>query len=143
MNITVFGSGYVGLVTAACFADSGAHVVCVDVDEKKIKTLESGKTPFYEPGLDQILERNIKAGRIRFTLDAAEGIKHGLFQFIAVGTPPQEDGSADLQHVVAVAAKIAEHMAEYKIIISKSTVPVGTADKVRAVVAETLAERDA
>ena len=141
MNITVFGSGYVGLVTAACFADSGAHVCCVDVDETKIKTLESGKTPFYEPGLDEILERNIKAGRIKFTTDAAEGVAHGLFQFIAVGTPPQEDGSADLQHVLAVARTVATHMSEYRIVISKSTVPVGTADKVRAALSAALAER--
>ena len=141
MNITVFGSGYVGLVTAACFADSGAHVVCVDVDENKIRTLAAGRTPFYEPGLDDLLERNIKAGRIRFTTDAAEGVAHGLFQFIAVGTPPQEDGSADLQHVLAVARSIGAHMNEYRVVISKSTVPVGTADQVRAALTSTLAER--
>lgn len=143
MNITVFGSGYVGLVTAACFADSGAKVVCVDVDESKISTLRLGKCPFYEPGLDAILSRNIKAGRIEFTTDAKKGVEHGLFQFIAVGTPPQEDGSADLQHVLTVARTIATHMSDYKVVCTKSTVPVGTADKVSESVAETLTKRSA
>lgn len=141
MKVTVFGSGYVGLVTAACFADSGSKVVCVDVDAKKIKTLLTGTCPFYEPGLDAILSRNIKAGRIEFTTDAKKGVDHGLFQFIAVGTPPQEDGSADLQHVLAVARTIGGHMSDYKVVCTKSTVPVGTADKVRDAVSETLSER--
>lgn len=142
MKVTVFGSGYVGLVTAACFADSGSKVVCVDVDAKKIETLLTGTCPFYEPGLDAILARNIKAGRIEFTTNAKKGVDHGLFQFIAVGTPPQEDGSADLQHVLAVARTIAEHMSDYKVVCTKSTVPVGTADKVRDAVSETLSERN-
>lgn len=141
MKVTVFGSGYVGLVTAACFADSGSKVVCVDVDTKKIETLLTGTCPFYEPGLDAILARNIKAGRIEFTTDAKKGVDHGLFQFIAVGTPPQEDGSADLQHVLTVARTIAEHMSDYKVVCTKSTVPVGTADKVRDAVAEALKSR--
>ena len=141
MKVSVFGSGYVGLVTAACFADSGAKVICVDVNEKKILTLQQGKCPFFEPGLETLLRRNIASGRIEFTTDADKGVNHGLFQFIAVGTPPQEDGSADLEHVLTVAKTIAQHMSDYKVICTKSTVPVGTADKVRDAVRETLARR--
>ncbi|MGB0721440.1 MAG: UDP-glucose dehydrogenase family protein [Gammaproteobacteria bacterium] len=141
MKITVFGSGYVGLVTGACFAEVGNHVVCVDIDAHKIAMLNEGHIPIYEPGLDGLVERNMKAGRLEFTTDAARGIEHGLFQFIAVGTPPDEDGSADLQYVLAVAGEIAQHMDEYKVVIDKSTVPVGTADRVRQRMAEVLAER--
>jgi len=141
MKITIFGSGYVGLVSGACLADVGNQVVCVDIDQAKIDLLNRGEVPIYEPGLDQIVQRNKEAGRLSFTSDVKTGVDHGLFQFIAVGTPPDEDGSADLQYVLAVAASIGEHMSGYKVIIDKSTVPVGTADKVRARVSEVLAAR--
>ncbi|MDE2294485.1 MAG: UDP-glucose/GDP-mannose dehydrogenase family protein, partial [Gammaproteobacteria bacterium] len=134
MKITIFGSGYVGLVTGACLADAGNHVVCVDVDERKIAMLNRGEIPIHEPGLDALVRRNAAAGRLRFTLDADEGVAHGLFLLIAVGTPPDEDGSADLRHVLSVARTIGERMGEYKVVITKSTVPVGTADKVREAV---------
>lgn len=137
MKITVFGSGYVGLVTGACLADVGNDVLCIDIDESKINTLNQGGIPIYEPGLEAIVKNNAAAGRLRFSTDVAEGVEHGLFQFIAVGTPPDEDGSADLQYVLAVAESIGQHMQDYKIIVDKSTVPVGTADKVRAKVLET------
>ncbi len=143
MNITIFGSGYVGLVTAACFADVGNDVLCVDVDQKKIDGLKQGVIPIYEPGLTELILKNAAEGRLRFTTDAAEGVAHGLYQFIAVGTPPNEDGSADLQYVLKVAETIATHMSGYRIVISKSTVPVGTADKVRATMKATLAARGA
>jgi UDPglucose 6-dehydrogenase len=143
MRITIFGSGYVGLVTGACLADAGNHVVCVDVDESKIAMLKGGAVPIHEPGLEAVVQRNAAAGRLRFTTDAREGVDHGLFQLIAVGTPPDEDGSADLRYVLAVARTIGEHMTEYKVVITKSTVPVGTADKVRAAVAESLSARGA
>jgi len=143
MRITIFGSGYVGLVTGACLAEAGNHVVCVDVDPRKVEMLGRGEVPIHEPGLDELIERNQAKGRLRFTLDAAEGVAHGLFQMIAVGTPPDEDGSADLKHVLAVARTIAAHMTDYKVVITKSTVPTGTADKVRAALVETLAERHA
>ncbi len=136
MNVTIYGSGYVGLVTGACLAQVGNHVLCVDIDPAKIEGLKQGKVPIHEPGLDELIVENTRAGRLDFTLDPAEGVKHGLFQFIAVGTPPDEDGSADLSHVLAVARSIAEHMEGYRIIVNKSTVPVGTADKVAAVVRE-------
>jgi len=132
MRLTIFGSGYVGLVTGACMAEMGNHVVCVDVDADKIARLNNGEVPIYEPGLDAYIERNVEAGRLEFTTDVQKGVDHGLFQFISVGTPPDEDGSADLKHVVAVAHSIGEHMNEYRIIVDKSTVPVGTADKVKA-----------
>ncbi|MEW8507633.1 MAG: UDP-glucose/GDP-mannose dehydrogenase family protein [Candidatus Thiodiazotropha sp.] len=138
MKVTVFGSGYVGLVTGACLAEVGNDVICMDVDEQKIAMLKQGEIPIYEPGLEAMVERNAKAGRLNFTTDAAEAVAHGLFQFIAVGTPPDEDGSADLQYVLAVAASIAEHMDDYRIVVDKSTVPVGTADKVKARINETL-----
>jgi len=141
MKITIFGSGYVGLVSGACLADVGNQVVCVDIDQAKIDLLNRGEVPIYEPGLDQIVQRNKEAGRLSFTSDVKTGVDHGLFQFIAVGTPPDEDGSADLQYVLAVAASIGEHMSGYKVIIDKSTVPVGTADRVRARVSEVLAAR--
>jgi UDPglucose 6-dehydrogenase len=138
MKVTVFGSGYVGLVTGACLAEVGNDVICMDVDEGKIAKLRQGEIPIYEPGLDAMVERNTKAGRLQFTTDATEAVAHGLFQFIAVGTPPDEDGSADLQYVLAVAGSIADNMDEYRVIVDKSTVPVGTADKVRARVNERL-----
>jgi UDPglucose 6-dehydrogenase len=142
MKVTIYGSGYVGLVTGACLAQVGNDVLCVDVDERKIAMLKEGKTPIYEPGLDKLVTDNIAAGRLKFTLSAKEGTDHGLFQFIAVGTPPDEDGSADLSYVLAVANSIAEHMDQYKIIVDKSTVPVGTADKVRETVQSKLDELD-
>jgi len=141
MDITIFGSGYVGLVTGACMAEMGNHVVCVDIDEGKINRLNNGDIPIYEPGLDQYIARNHAAGRLEFTTDVAKGVNHGLFQFIAVGTPPDEDGSADLQYVLAVARSIGEHMTDYRIIVDKSTVPVGTADKVSAALREELDKR--
>jgi UDPglucose 6-dehydrogenase len=143
MRITIFGSGYVGLVTGACLADAGNHVVCVDVDRRKVEMLSAGEIPIHEPGLDVIVKRNFAAGRLRFTIDAEEGVAHGQFQLIAVGTPPDEDGSADLRSVLAVAGTIGRYMSEYKVVITKSTVPVGTADKVREAVSAALAERGA
>src|SRR6202035_3346518 len=136
-----FGSGYVGLVTGACLADAGNHVVCVDVDERKIEMLKRGEIPIHEPGLDAMVKRNFDAGRLSFTTDAKEGVDHGQFQIIAVGTPPDEDGSADLRYVLAVAKTIGEHMTEYKVVITKSTVPVGTADRVRDAVGQALIAR--
>jgi UDPglucose 6-dehydrogenase len=141
MKITIFGSGYVGLVTGACLADAGNHVVCVDIDAKKVAMLERGEVPIHEPGLDAVVKRNYAAGRLRFTIDAKDGVNHGLFQLISVGTPPDEDGSADLRYVLAVARSIGEHMTGYKVVVTKSTVPVGTADKVRAAVRESLVKR--
>src|SRR5665213_1997405 len=143
MRITIFGSGYVGLVTGACLADAGNHVVCVEVDERKIAMLKGGEVPIHEPGLDVMVRHNAEAGRLRFTTNAKEGVDHGLFQLIAVGTPPDEDGSADLKYVLAVARSIGEHMADYKVVVTKSTVPVGTADRVREAVRESLAARGA
>jgi UDPglucose 6-dehydrogenase len=143
MRVTIFGSGYVGLVTGACFADAGNHVICVDVDADKVARLNRGEVPIHEPGLDDLIERNMKAGRIEFTTDAKKAVAHGLFQIIAVGTPPGEDGSADLQYVLAVARTIAENLQEYAIVMTKSTVPVGTADKVKAEITSTLAKRGA
>ena len=143
MRVTIFGSGYVGLVTGACLADAGNDVVCVDVDAAKIARLNAGEVPIHEPGLDALIERNAKAGRLRFTTDAAEGVTHGLFQLIAVGTPPDEDGSADLKYVTAVARTIGEHMTEYRIVIDKSTVPVGTADMVASEIGAALNRRNA
>src|SRR5882757_4891954 len=138
MRLTIFGSGYVGLVTGACFAEAGNNVLCVDVDEQKIAMLREGKSPIYEPGLEDVLKKNIAAVRIKFTTNAEEGVSHGLFQFIAVGTPPDEDGSADLKYVLAVAESIGRTMSEYRIVVTKSTVPVGTADKVKAKIEATL-----
>jgi UDPglucose 6-dehydrogenase len=143
MRITIFGSGYVGLVTGACLADAGNTVVCVDVDARKIEMLTHGEIPIHEPGLDAVVKRNVDAGRLSFTTDAKAGVDHGQFQIIAVGTPPDEDGSADLRYVLAVARTVGEHMTEYKVVITKSTVPVGTADKVREAVAKGLKARQA
>src|ERR1700729_4601085 len=131
MRVTIFGSGYVGLVTGACLADAGNHVICVDVDAAKPARLNQGEVPIHEPGLDELIQRSRTAGRLEFTTDAVKGVEHGLFQIIAVGTPPDEDGSADLRYVLAVARTIGAHMSRYSIVINKSTVPVGTADKVR------------
>ncbi|MEL7186578.1 MAG: UDP-glucose/GDP-mannose dehydrogenase family protein [Pseudomonadota bacterium] len=143
MQITIFGSGYVGLVTGACMAEMGNHVVCYDIDKGKIDRLNDGEIPIYEPGLEAYIERNVEAGRLEFTTDVEKAVDHGLFQFIAVGTPPDEDGSADLKHVLAVARSIGENMDEYRIVVDKSTVPVGTADKVKAEIQKTLDERGA
>jgi UDPglucose 6-dehydrogenase len=138
MKVAVFGIGYVGLVQAAVLAEVGHDVICVDVDQNKVDNLEKGIIPIYEPGLTPLVTSNFEAGRIVFTTDAAKGVKHGDVVFIAVGTPPDEDGSADLKYVLAVANTIAENMQAHKIIINKSTVPVGTADRVRAKVSEVL-----
>jgi len=140
MQLTIFGSGYVGLVTGACMAEMGNHVVCYDIDEDKIARLNKGEVPIYEPGLDAYIARNMESGRLEFTTDVKKAVDHGLFQFISVGTPPDEDGSADLQHVLAVARAIGENMDEYRIVIDKSTVPVGTADKVSAEIRKTQEE---
>lgn len=141
MKVSIFGTGYVGLVTGACLADVGHDVICVDVDEAKVAKLNNGEIPIYEPGLEQIVKTNFENGNLRFTTKAEEAIAHAKIQFIAVGTPPDEDGSADLQYVLKVAETIAQHMDDEKIIIDKSTVPVGTGDKVSAKVASVLAER--
>jgi UDPglucose 6-dehydrogenase len=141
MKITIFGSGYVGLVTGTCLADVGNQVLCMDVDQHKIEQLQQGIIPIYEPGLEELVKTHQAAGNLRFTSDVKEAVDFGLFQFVAVGTPPDEDGSADLKYVLAVAKSIAEHMSDYKIIVDKSTVPVGTADKVKQVVADVLAQR--
>ena len=142
MNVTIYGSGYVGLVTAACLAQVGNNVLCVDIDPERIKKLKQCIVQIHEPGLQELIQTNVEASRINFTLDAAEGIKHGLFQFIAVGTPPDEDGSADLQHVLKVAESIGKGMDDYKIVVNKSTVPVGTAKKVSSKIKEELEKRE-
>lgn len=141
MKVTIIGSGYVGLVTGACLAEQGNNVFCVDVDPKKIEILNSGGVPIYEPGLKEMIERNRAAGRLQFSTDIAASVAHGDIQFIAVGTPPDEDGSADLQYVVAAARNIGRHMTTAKVIVDKSTVPVGTADKVSAAITEELTKR--
>ncbi|MCG6969272.1 MAG: UDP-glucose/GDP-mannose dehydrogenase family protein [Gammaproteobacteria bacterium] len=141
MNVTIYGSGYVGLVTGTCLAEVGNDVLCVDIDENKIKRLNNGEIPIFEPGLETLVQRNTEAGRLRFTTDAVQGVNHGLFQFIAVGTPPDEDGSADLQYVLAVATSIAENIQEYRVVVDKSTVPVGTADKVRQQMLQVMEKR--
>ncbi len=141
MKITVVGTGYVGLVTGACLADVGNDVLCLDVNEEKIRILKSGGIPIFEPGLDDMVRRNVAAGRLHFTTDVEESVAHGAVQFIAVGTPPDEDGSADLQYVLAAARNIGRLMTDYKLVVDKSTVPVGTGDKVSAAVADELAKR--
>ena len=141
MKISIIGSGYVGLVTGACLAELGNQVLCLDLDANKIAMLNSGKVPIYEPGLQEIIERNVKAGRITFTTDIKQSVEHGDLQFIAVGTPPDADSRADLQFVLAASRSIAMHMLTFKVIVNKSTVPVGTADKVNLTIAEVLAER--
>jgi UDPglucose 6-dehydrogenase len=134
MNVTVIGTGYVGLVTGACLADTGNNVFCLDLDQDKIRRLKAGEIPIFEPGLEAIVRRNREAGRLTFSTDVAASVAHGELQLIAVGTPPDEDGSADLQHVLAAAGAIGKHMKSYRVIATKSTVPVGTADKISEVI---------
>ena len=141
MKVTVIGTGYVGLVTGACLSEMGNHVVCLDVDPAKIKILNDGGIPIHEPGLLEVVRRNVAAGRLEFTTDIERSVAHGTIQFIAVGTPPDEDGSADLQYVTAAARNIGRSMTDFKVIVDKSTVPVGTGDKVHAAVADELAKR--
>ncbi len=141
MKITVIGSGYVGLVSGACLAELGNDVLCLDVDARKISLLQQGGVPIYEPGLEALIKSNVAAGRLRFTTDIEESVSHGLVQMIAVGTPSGEDGSADLQYVLAAARNIGRSMTEYKVIVDKSTVPVGTANKVKQAVQEELNKR--
>lgn len=131
MNITVIGTGYVGLVSGTCLAEVGNHVLCVDIDESKIERLNNGEIPIYEPGLDALVKKNVQEGRLSFSSNIKDGVDYGSILFIAVGTPPDEDGSADLKHVLAVASDIGRHMDDYRVVVTKSTVPVGTADKVR------------
>jgi len=141
MNISIIGTGYVGLVTGTCLAEVGNDVLCLDVDEGKIALLNNGGIPIHEPGLEDMLKRNVASGRLRFTTDVTASVKHGAVQFIAVGTPMDEDGSADLQYVLAAARNIGKHMEDSKVVVDKSTVPVGTADKVRTAVKEELDKR--
>lgn len=141
MKITVIGTGYVGLVTGACFAEMGNQVLCVDHDPQRIAALQAGAMPIYEPGLPELVQRNAAAGRLAFTTDSAEGTAHGLIQIIAVGTPPGPDGGADLSQVLAAATTIATHMTDYRLVVNKSTVPVGTADQVRSAMDATLRAR--
>ena len=143
MKITIIGSGYVGLVTGACLADAGNHVFCLDLDERKVATLNAGGVPIYEPGLEALLKRNREAGRLVFSTDVAASVAYGELQLIAVGTPQDEDGSADMRHVVAAARAIGRHMDGYRVIVTKSTVPVGTSDRVREAVADELSKRGA
>ena len=143
MKVTIFGTGYVGLVTGACLAEMGNHVVCVDIDAGKVERLKRGEIPIYEPGLEPIVKRNYASGQLDFTTDAPPAIEHGQVLFIAVGTPPDEDGSADLKYVLSVARTIGQHLDRYAVIVNKSTVPVGTADRVRDAVAAELKARDA
>jgi UDPglucose 6-dehydrogenase len=143
MKITIIGTGYVGLVTGACLAELGNDVFCLDVDQRKIDLLNNGGIPIHEPGLEEVVARNRAAGRLQFSTDVAASVAHGQLQFIAVGTPPDEDGSADLQYVLAAARNIGRHMDGYKVIVDKSTVPVGTADRVAAALREELRARGA
>ncbi|MBA3776712.1 MAG: UDP-glucose/GDP-mannose dehydrogenase family protein, partial [Betaproteobacteria bacterium] len=141
MKITMIGTGYVGLVTGACLAEVGNEVLCLDVDQQKIAVLVKGGIPIHEPGLEPMVRRNAAAGRLKFTTDIDAAVEHGALQFIAVGTPADEDGSADMQYVIAAARNIGRRMQDHKVIVDKSTVPVGTADRVRAAVDEELASR--
>lgn len=141
MKVTIYGLGYVGLVTGACLAEVGNDVLCMDIDEHKVACLNRDEVPIYEPGLEQLIARNRRAGRLAFTTDPDRAVAHGLFQFIAVGTPPDEDGSADLKYVLEVARTIAERMKEYRIVVNKSTVPVGTADRIRDEIQTVLARQ--
>lgn len=143
MKVCVFGAGYVGLVTAACLSEMGNSVVCLDVDAARVARLQAGEIPIHEPGLDTLVARNAAAGRLLFTTDAAAAVEHGTLVFIAVGTPASEDGSADLHHVLAAAATVGTHMRDYKVVVGKSTVPVGTADRVHAAIATELRRRAA
>ncbi len=142
MDVAFHGTGYVGLVTGACIADTGSHVMCVDIDADKVARLRQGEIPIHEPGLEDIVRRNVANGRLQFTTDVAKAIRFSQLQFVAVGTPPDEDGSADMQYVLAVANSIGSEMDDYKVIVNKSTVPVGTADRVRDVIKARLAERN-
>ncbi|HJW03261.1 MAG TPA: UDP-glucose/GDP-mannose dehydrogenase family protein [Azospira sp.] len=141
MKVTVVGTGYVGLVSGTCLAEVGNDVLCLDVDPEKIRILNEGGIPIFEPGLLDMVKRNVAAGRLHFTTDVEKAVAHGTIQFIAVGTPPDEDGSADLQYVLAAARNIGKHMTDYKVVVDKSTVPVGTADRVRAAIADELQQR--
>jgi UDPglucose 6-dehydrogenase len=141
MKITVIGTGYVGLVSGACLADLGNDVLCLDIDQRRIHLLNSGVVPIHEPGLQEVITRNVASGRLRFTTDLAASVTHGLVQMIAVDTPSDEDGSADLRYVLDAARNVGKHLTEYKVIVNKSTVPVGTADRVTAVIADELAHR--
>ena len=143
MKITVVGTGYVGLVSGACLAEVGNDVLCLDLDLEKIRVLEAGGIPIFEPGLQDMVQRNVAAGRLHFTTDVSRAVQHGTIQFIAVGTPPGEDGSADMQYVLAAARNIGRLMTDYKVVVDKSTVPVGTADRVHAAIAEELRQRGA
>src|SRR5437763_2652838 len=143
MKITMIGTGYVGLVTGTCLAEVGNDVLCLDVDARKIATLQAGGVPIHEPGLGPMIRRNVDAGRLRFTTDIDAAVAHGSLQFIAVGTPPDDDGSADMQYVLEAARNIGRRMTEWKIVVDKSTVPVGTADRVRSAIAEELEARGA
>ena len=134
MHIAVIGSGYVGLVTGACFAEFGVDVTCVDVDAEKIARLSAGEIPIYEPGLEQLISRNMQAGRLRFTTDIKSAVDEGLVIFLAVGTPQSADGSADLTYIEAAARSVAEHMRSYKVIVTKSTVPIGTGERLRVLI---------
>jgi UDPglucose 6-dehydrogenase len=142
MKITIVGTGYVGLVTGACLADMGNQVLCLDIDAAKVKALNEGRIPIYEPGLEAVVKRNRAAARLSFSTDVAAGVAHGILQLIAVGTPPGEDGSADLKHVLEAARTVGRHMNEYRIVVNKSTVPVGTADKVSEAISNALKERN-
>jgi len=141
MKVTIFGSGYVGLVSGACLAEVGNHVLCIDIDAARVEQLNRGEVPIHEPGLEDLLSRNREAGRLEFSTDQVRGVAHGLFQLIAVGTPPDEDGSADLTHVLDVARAIGKHLTRYAVVVTKSTVPVGTADQVREQVEAAIAGR--
>jgi len=142
MKITVVGTGYVGLVSGTCFADVGIEVVCVDIDAQKIEKLKNGIIPIYEPGLEELVERNYKNGRLKFTTDLGEAIQGSEVVFIAVGTPPGEDGSADLSYVLGVAKEVGEKMSDYLVVATKSTVPVGTGKKVKAEIEKALQSRN-
>ena len=141
MNITIVGTGYVGLVSGTCLAEVGNHVLCVDTDPDKIEGLKQGRIPIYEPGLETMVHENSHGGRLTFTTEIEEGVKFGDIIFIAVGTPPDEDGSADLQYVLQVAESVGKYMEDYRVVVTKSTVPVGTAKKVKAKIKEQLAVR--
>ena len=143
MNVTIVGTGYVGLVTGTCLAEVGNHVLCIDNDVDKIEGLKRAKLPIYEPGLDALVKENLEAGRLEFSTDIKQGVDYAEVIFIAVGTPPDEDGSADLSHVLSVAKAIGKNLNEYRVVVTKSTVPVGTADKVRVAIKQALAQREA
>ena len=141
MKVTIIGTGYVGLVSGACFADLGNDVLCLDVDASRVDMLEAGRIPIYEPGLEQLVRHNLAAGRLRFTTDVEQSVAHGGVQIIAVGTPANADGSANMHFVLDAARAIGRHMSEYQLVVNKSTVPVGTAERVRAIIEEELKAR--